>query len=322
MSEPSPDHVDLNARLKQMDRSRMSPWALAGVGSGELTLKQEGDKPMPTDISMRMGAVGVKGQVLDGTGASGVALNVKSDAMWVGTKSERTADMVATEGDVTRLRLIREGERTFEAGNGGTFTPSGQIGLRHDGGDAETGAGIEVGAGLRYSVGAVTVEAQARALLAHEASGWPNGRGYEEVWRASMRHGEGIVTEADGVTCRSAWRWGNLVPGSCATGRDQSEHDARNAAGNRKYRGNVSYSMLSYEEINAYNSARDRTLSSSRGQGERDRRPQSAHASATHAPLPPLSRSSASSRNDPRGHEPGERRRAPEPAGRDGGRGT
>ena len=52
--------VDLNRQV--------SAWALAGIGSGELTLHQQGGKPMPTDISMRMGAVGVKGQVLDGTG--------------------------------------------------------------------------------------------------------------------------------------------------------------------------------------------------------------------------------------------------------------
>ena len=48
---------------------------------------------MPTDISMRMGAVGVKGKVLDGTGASGVSLDVKSDAMWVGTKSSDTSEV-------------------------------------------------------------------------------------------------------------------------------------------------------------------------------------------------------------------------------------
>ena len=149
---------------------RMSAWALAGAGSGELTLTKEGGKPMPTDITMRMGAVGVEGHVLDGAGASGVALNVKSDAMWVGTKSERTHDMAATEGDVTRLRLIVEGERSFEVASGATFTPSAQLGVRHDGGDAETGTGVEVGAGLRYTVGAVTIEDQARALVAHEAS--------------------------------------------------------------------------------------------------------------------------------------------------------
>ena len=46
------------------------------------------------------------------------------------------------------------------------------MGLRHDGGDAETGTGIEIGAGLRYTVGTVTVEAQARTLVAHEAAGY------------------------------------------------------------------------------------------------------------------------------------------------------
>ena len=180
---------------------RMSAWALAGAGSGELTLTQEGGKPMPTDIAMRMGAVGVKGQVLDGTGASGVALNVKSDAMWVGTKSERTHDMVATEGGVTRLRLIVEGERSFEVASGATFTPSAQLGVRHDGGDAETGTGVEVGAGLRYTVGAVTIEAQARTLLAHEASG------YEE-WGMSGAVRVTPGASGRGLTLSIAPAWG------------------------------------------------------------------------------------------------------------------
>ena len=181
---------------------RMSAWALAGAGSGELTLTQEGGKPMPTDIAMRMGAVGVKGQVLDGTGASGVALNVKSDAMWVGTKSERTHDMAATEGDVTRLRLIVEGERSFEVASGATFTPSAQLGVRHDGGDAETGTGVEVGAGLRYTVGAVTIEAQARALVAHEASD------YEE-WGMSGAVRVTPGASGRGLTLSIAPAWGH-----------------------------------------------------------------------------------------------------------------
>ena len=185
--------VDLNAKV--------SAWALAGVGSGELTLRQTGKKAMPTDIAMRMGAVGVKGQVLDGTGASGVALNVKSDAMWVGTKSERTHDMVATEGDVTRLRLIVEGERSFEVASGATFTPSAQLGVRHDGGDAETGTGVEVGAGLRYTVGAVTIEAQARALVAHEASD------YEE-WGMSGAVRVTPGASGRGLTLSIAPAWG------------------------------------------------------------------------------------------------------------------
>ena len=45
-----------------------------------------------------------------------------------------------------------------------------EVGLRHDDGDAETGTGVEIGAGLRYIAGPLTIEAQARAIVAHEAS--------------------------------------------------------------------------------------------------------------------------------------------------------
>ena len=201
--------IDLNAKV--------SAWALAGMGSGELTLHQEGGKPMPTDISMRMGAVGVKGQVLDGSGPSGVGLNVKSDAMWVGTKSEDTDELAPTEGDVTRLRLIVQGERVFEAGNGATFTPSAEIGLRHDGGDAETGTGVEIGGGLRYIAGALTIEGQVRTLVAHEASG------YEE-WGMSGAIRVTPSSSGQGLTLSIAPAWGRT---GSATEQLWSAHDAR-----------------------------------------------------------------------------------------------
>ena len=185
--------VELNAKV--------SAWALAGAGSGELTLHHEDRKLAPTDISMRMGAVGVKGQVLDGTGPSKIAMNVKSDAMWVGTKSEDTDELAPTEGDVTRLRLIVQGERVFEAGNGATFTPSAEIGLRHDGGDAETGTGVEIGGGLRYTAGPLTVEGQVRSLVAHEDSG------YEE-WGMSGAIRVTPSPSGRGLTLSIAPAWG------------------------------------------------------------------------------------------------------------------
>ena len=172
---------------------------------------------MPTDISMRMGAVGVKGQVLDGTGASGLAMNVKSDAMWVGTKSADTSEFAPTEGDATRLRLILQGERVFEGDNGATFTPSAEIGLRHDGGDAETGTGIEIGAGLRYTAGPLTVEGQVRSLVAHEDSD------YEE-WGMSGAIRVTPSPSGRGLTLAIAPAWGRT--GSAAD-RLWTAHDAR-----------------------------------------------------------------------------------------------
>ena len=66
-------------------------------------------------------AVGFNVRVLGEPGDNALALYVKPDAMWVGTKSVRTSDIVATQGDVTRVRLTLEGERAFAVGEGATF---------------------------------------------------------------------------------------------------------------------------------------------------------------------------------------------------------
>ena len=160
-------------RLEFTDR--VSAWAIAGMGWGDIELRRDGHDAMRTDTAMRMGALGVTGRVLGGAGAG---VNVRSDALWVRMSSEDTDELAQTEGEVTRLRFIVEGERRFELGAGVTLTPSGEVGVRLDGGDAETGAGVEVGVGARYESGALAVEGRVRGLIAHEA------RGYEE-WGAS-----------------------------------------------------------------------------------------------------------------------------------------
>ena len=181
---------------------RVSAWGLVGVGSGGLTLHQKGQDPMETDLGMRMGALGIKGQVLDGSGPSGIGINVKSDAMWVRTTSERTQGMMGAEGSVSRLRFILEGERQFAMEGGGTLVPSGEVGVRLDGGDAETGTGLEVGAGMRYAHGPITIEGQVRALVAHEASG------YEE-WGASGAIRVNPSQSGRGLTFAIAPVWGS-----------------------------------------------------------------------------------------------------------------
>lgn len=75
--------------------------------------------------------------------------------------------MVDTEADAGLLRLVREGSRPFALVAGGSLTRSPEGGLRHDGGDAETGSGVEVGSNLRYaSAWGLSIEASGRELLA------------------------------------------------------------------------------------------------------------------------------------------------------------
>ena len=153
----------------------LSVWAAAGAGAGDLRLVNGADVYNP-GLDVRLGALGVWGAL---PAVGGLALAVKSDVLWVRTASDAVSGrLAATSAGVNRLRLILDGGRPWTLSSGAVLAPTVQIGLRHDGGDAETGTGVEVGAGLRYSAGILSIDAQVRTLLAHEAGS------YEE-WGAS-----------------------------------------------------------------------------------------------------------------------------------------
>ena len=171
------------ARLRLDER--VSLWGLAGGARGALTLSGSGGPALETDIDMALGAVGARAALLSPARTTGLALDLRSDAFWTRTRSDalrsgRTASLAATRSDAGRLRVLLEGARTFPLDAGGTLTPSLEAGVRLDGGDAETGVGLEVGAGLRYAGAGVTLGGALRTLLAHHETG------YEE-WEASAR---------------------------------------------------------------------------------------------------------------------------------------
>ena len=76
---------------------------------------------------------------------------------------------------MTRLRTALEGSRDFILGGGPlSLTPSVEVGLRRDGGDAETGAGMDVGGGLASSdtVTGLSLDVRVRTLVVHQAEGF------------------------------------------------------------------------------------------------------------------------------------------------------
>ena len=69
----------------------------------------------------------------------------------------------------------REGSRGFTFGGGRvSLTPSVEVGLRRDGGDAETGAGMDVAGGLAFTDTATGLSLDVRvwALVVHQAEGF------------------------------------------------------------------------------------------------------------------------------------------------------
>ena len=151
---------------------RVSVWGMAGYGEGTLALTPDGHAQMRPGMDLVMGALGVRGVLVDG-GSEGMTLAVKSDVMAVRTATEAVPGLVASEADVTRVRLGLKGSRPIGLGGGAVLTRSLELGVRHDGGDAETGFGADIGAGLELSDPArgLSAEVRARGLLTHEAGG-------------------------------------------------------------------------------------------------------------------------------------------------------
>ena len=225
----------VQARLSE----RTSVWALAGAGTGRFTLSEDGGAPIGTDTDLMLGALGAQTSLAPASETGSVALTLKADAFWVRTRSDAVRSQAAgnlaqSEGEATRMRLALQGERAFALGEGGNLVPRLEIGLRRDGGDAETGTGLEAGAAMRYVADGVTVEGSLRTLVAHDADG------YEE-WGAggTLRIGPGLsgrglsLTLAPGfgaasggverLWSRAAARGFPAAEGSAAGGRVDAE---------------------------------------------------------------------------------------------------
>ena len=156
---------------------RLMLWAVLGYGTGGLTLTGEGSADgIETDIESGMAAAGARGVLVAATESGGLELAARTDVLLTRTRSEAAETtagrLAAAEADTGRLRLVLEGSHGFELASGRVLTPALELGLRHDGGDAETGTGIEAGAGVRYADRSrgLVMEAKVRGLIAHEDS--------------------------------------------------------------------------------------------------------------------------------------------------------
>ena len=153
---------------------RVSVWGVTGYGTGTLTLTPGEAEGLRSGRSMAMASGGRRGELAE-SGLAGFGLAVKADVLWVGTAIDGVdgpgGTLAATAAAVTRVRTGLEASRAFRFERGVSLQPSLEVGLRRDGGDAETGAGVDIGGGL-VMVAASTglaVDLRVRMLLAHQA---------------------------------------------------------------------------------------------------------------------------------------------------------
>ena len=194
--------TSLHPYLRYAVNERLDVWGVLGYGWGDLTVTHGPGVTLDTDTTLVMGTVGGRGILLPASETGGFQLATRTDAMFTRTTSEAVVGMAAADADAHRLRVILEGSRALTWAEGRSLTPSVELGLRHDWGDAETGFGVELGGRVQYadpSLG-LTLDAAVRGLLAHEDND------YEE-WGASgsLRLAPGAAGQGLSLTLAPTW---------------------------------------------------------------------------------------------------------------------
>ena len=159
----------------------LNVWGTVGHAWGDYQVDDHlGAGTLMSAATLNAGSVGVNGRLL-GRGAT--VLRVRGEG---GLAQLDVAGDMGTLGavavDMRRLRLAAEASHEHLFSFGRRLTPWAEVGLRHDGGDGETGAGLEVRAGLRYrdlpqGLTMLTMEGYGRLLVVHEGAVRESGFG-------------------------------------------------------------------------------------------------------------------------------------------------
>ena len=191
---------------------RTALWAVAGIGWGTaqnvrgLTGKQ-GASPLSLALGLLEGRQRVAAM------AGGLELHLRGEASWARLRTGAGQETIdGLEAAVRRVRSGVEVTLPLHVSGRVTLAPFGALSTRHDGGDGQTGVGLEVAGGVRLNAGRVRVEAQGRMLALHTASGYEErglsvtatvgGGQYEPGLTASLRPRWGVP----GYGAESLWQ--------------------------------------------------------------------------------------------------------------------
>ena len=214
-----------------------SVWATAGAGRGLAENVRRSGRAGAGGLGLRLGLVELRRRL--GRSAGGVEFGLRADAGWAELRTAAGAESIDGQtAAVNQARVGAEASRRVRL-RGLSVAPFGEAHVRHDGGAGETGAGVEVAAGLRAAAGRLRVDARGRMLAVHSASGYRE-RGAGLTLSVGDRGREGLSLSVSP-------RWGDPVSGGGALwqeqvyrhhrragpGRDAWELDARGGYGTR-----------------------------------------------------------------------------------------
>ena len=158
--------TSINPYMGWQASERMNLWAAAGYGWGEVEVNDQSAEKEDSDMDQQMVAAGINGLLYE---ADAMTLRLKAEAAFTWADIDGSGTLESMNLNASRQRLLIEGARVQKLASGATLTPSLELGVRHDGGDGDTGSSIEAGGSLRYNdpESGLTVEGRARTLLDH-----------------------------------------------------------------------------------------------------------------------------------------------------------
>ena len=141
-------------------------WSIFGAGAGAAL-----SDGAPRELNMRMGMLGLRARWAQ-LGGLRVRAVGHVGMLRLSSPAAASSSPYGMEADVRRVRMGIEGAYESLRLGVATLTPFTQAAARYDGGDGDTGRGLEVAGGLRLTAGRMGVEVRARALAAHTSSGY------------------------------------------------------------------------------------------------------------------------------------------------------
>ncbi len=163
--------------MSRQVNDRMTLWGALGYGTGDLTLQRSEREDLTTDTHTAFVAIGSDSVLQEETDRT---LSIVTDALWLRTRSDEVAqgmDLGVTSAHVSTMRAGMEGRwrptlARFARFRGHHLELQAQSALRHDGGDAESGFGVEVGGGVQWTNPrqGLNLQINGRSLITHHDS--------------------------------------------------------------------------------------------------------------------------------------------------------
>lgn len=192
-------------------------WATVGFGKGNIEKFDDSNtRQFSSSTEFLMSGFGGRYRlVTDDQSDAGVATLVDLKAEAYSTSVTVNDDLLenANQRNGTYgLRIAVEGLRERKLDSGARFIPSGELGVRWDGGAGDTGSGVEIGGGVKYidECECRTVDGNARILVTHNSGrkGW-SGRlsatGNMDNNNAGMSYNVSLVRGSAGNKAGSIW---------------------------------------------------------------------------------------------------------------------